>query len=1203
MEIQTRILLVDDEVSFCREMGSQLEQHSFLVETALSGPEALSKAQMTQGRFHVALIDQRMGPPNGTEIMSKLRQAYPSIQVIILTGVEDVELGKRAMEKGAFRYIPKQTDFEELVLNIHLAARFGLEQQRGHGLRALVSAGQKISAVKSEEELYWQIYNEARSLLPSLDAFLISSYEKYTHEVRFPFSYKDGQRIEVPTRTNRNGITEYVLRNPAPLLLRDGDYEFRKEHGLDLPDQNLGYVTSQISVPMFMGDEIFGAISVFTHDPQSHFTEEQLEVLQSFANQAVAVIGLVQRMTEAKQLHDAALKLAGKRGKQDVMSAIVEGAHELIGSDYTGLIMQDEGGFLHKVRPVVPEGYYDRFEEPRQDGGVTRWVIENRKPKIMDDTNSDSMVKDSVRAIGIQSMLALPLIHREKVIGVLYSHNFEHRSFNTHDVALWTAFASQAAATLDSAIQEEKRIQDYVKLNRAISLLDEVIGLDQMLERVASAAKLIFEADECRLGYIDPHTGRISKWASPLEDEQSHSYKDLPRANGTTHYVIETRQPVFWPGAGQKEHIVPHPELLARGLKSMATLPLVHNGRCIGVLHCYFMERKRSFGEHNRTLMDLFCLRAAMALGRSHRESLNTIWRDLDHNVATCTSLEDLYLLFLEHARDALKADFAVFYPFYPTTIIDDSRPINDRPYYAGELLTPWQEPSGGKGGGVVHQLRQDEDNILIVNNLESHDGRFMSHIAVREQVKSFVALRLEVSISVGNRRQLAGLLFLNYRYCTAIERSDVAELLSAASLIAAGILRMNLQAALQKAAQQRNDQLRAMVEIFQAFESKGDGLSLDIVAEKAKAALHMDACTLLEYDRNARRFTGRGSSGLDFPDVHYTLSPDLASKYMELSEPTEIMNVQNDDLMRTSEFVIRERIQSVYICPLRVGDEALGLFFASYRELHSLSSEETEAIRLFARVAAVVLQDMEIGTELGEVRQKLNRRLFLMWVSMVEATWRHSIVQKASSILNYSLILQKQFAVLPDTAVIDRSALTEIDRLSKEIASAPPRVPQSWEMDPELIPLAPLLREVGEREVHTRARGRGTQYLHSLELKLDELGGVQVKGYRRWLIYLLELLIQNSLGAMPKGGRVTISGRRQESWAEIRIQDTGSGIPESIRSSLFKELVTKDQPSLGMGIGGLLAATLVEEHGGRIELERPGPGDTTILIQLPVPE
>jgi nitrogen-specific signal transduction histidine kinase len=83
----------------------------------------------------------------------------------------------------------------------------------------------------------------------------------------------------------------------------------------------------------------------------------------------------------------------------------------------------------------------------------------------------------------------------------------------------------------------------------------------------------------------------------------------------------------------------------------------------------------------------------------------------------------------------------------------------------------------------------------------------------------------------------------------------------------------------------------------------------------------------------------------------------------------------------------------------------------------------------------------------------------------------------------------------------------------------------------------------------------------------------------------------------------VTVTGRRAGRWAEVRIQDTGSGVPEATRCKLFKELIPKEQDEAGMGIGGLLAATIVEEHKGRIELEKAGPGDTTVLICLPVAE
>jgi signal transduction histidine kinase len=176
---------------------------------------------------------------------------------------------------------------------------------------------------------------------------------------------------------------------------------------------------------------------------------------------------------------------------------------------------------------------------------------------------------------------------------------------------------------------------------------------------------------------------------------------------------------------------------------------------------------------------------------------------------------------------------------------------------------------------------------------------------------------------------------------------------------------------------------------------------------------------------------------------------------------------------------------------------------------------------------------------------------------------------------------------------------INEVDRLAAEIAGAPPRVPQSLEMEPELFPLAPLLEEVAQREGKPSLLHAGPP----LEIRTDveSLGGVQIQGYRRWLIYALEALLQNARNAMSQGGTVTISGRRVGEWAEVRIRDTGSGVPEAIRYRLFKELIPREQDKAGMGIGGLMVATIVEEHEGSIELERSGPGDTTVLIRLPV--
>jgi signal transduction histidine kinase len=109
------------------------------------------------------------------------------------------------------------------------------------------------------------------------------------------------------------------------------------------------------------------------------------------------------------------------------------------------------------------------------------------------------------------------------------------------------------------------------------------------------------------------------------------------------------------------------------------------------------------------------------------------------------------------------------------------------------------------------------------------------------------------------------------------------------------------------------------------------------------------------------------------------------------------------------------------------------------------------------------------------------------------------------------------------------------------------------------------------------------------------------VYGYRRWLIYMLESIFQNSYKAMPKEGKITVVGTKQRQGIEIRIQDTGKGVPRRLQNIIFKQAVTGKRTHRGLGIGSVLATTLMEEAGGTIALEKPGPGDTTVLLWLPV--
>ena len=646
-----------------------------------------------------------------------------------------------------------------------------------------------------------------------------------------------------------------------------------------------------------------------------------------------------------------------------------------------------------------------------------------------------------------------------------------------------------------------------------------------------------------------------------------------------------------------------HDRLLERGLKSFASVPLALGERVTAVLHCSFLSQRRSFGEHEQALLKAFSANAAVVLDQARRQERNDQWLEFDREIAACKDVKTIGRLFAVHARSDYYADFAVFYSYDPTAPFDHRLALKDC-IIEGDLDMEWVSPSGGLHGGIYEALVHTPDGVLVVNDVDQPDCKFRSHLASREQIKAFIGMRLEVIPEGSAQPHLAGMLFVNFRQPTYIQSTDLKDLRLAGNYVAAAMLRLHLLSALQKEGTRRERQLKAVGEIIQNFLRPGDrGALLESIATTATQTMDVDACTVVEYNKDEGEFCQRGTSGLNLPDAGFTVTNDLQKWFLDQDAPTVISDVTQHPRMRISGFVQREQIMSVVVFPLRFENQDLGLLFANYRYRKNPAQDEITALRMFADFTSIVLHEARLRGELVTTQNRLVRRRFLTSVSMLEDTWRHSLVQKATAILNYAAILRKQFTRIPSMSGAEAlmAHLLEIDRLAREIAAAPPRVPHTWEQDPEFIPLAPLIDEIAQREGRHSYLERDSLAPIEIHSRLTELSGVQVKGYRRWLIFVVEALLQNARHAMPEGGKITIYGRIDGRWAEVRITDTGSGVPEAVQARLFRDPIPQAQDDVGMGIGGLLVATIIEEQGGTIELEKPGPSDTTVLIRIPI--
>ncbi|MBI5307601.1 MAG: histidine kinase, partial [Planctomycetes bacterium] len=84
--------------------------------------------------------------------------------------------------------------------------------------------------------------------------------------------------------------------------------------------------------------------------------------------------------------------------------------------------------------------------------------------------------------------------------------------------------------------------------------------------------------------------------------------------------------------------------------------------------------------------------------------------------------------------------------------------------------------------------------------------------------------------------------------------------------------------------------------------------------------------------------------------------------------------------------------------------------------------------------------------------------------------------------------------------------------------------------------------------------------------------------------------------------GIITVSTQRNENWVEVRIQDTGTGIPEAVRPKIFDPFFTTKPIGKGTGQGLAIAHDIVvRKHGGTIDFETATGKGTTFVIRIPI--
>ena len=111
-----RVLIVDDEEDFTDTLTKRLKMRQIRVDGVYSGSEALDF--LDEDPVDVVVLDVRMPGMDGVEVLREIKQRYPLIEVLMLTGHANVEVAIEGMRLGAFDYLLKPIEIDQLLYKL-----------------------------------------------------------------------------------------------------------------------------------------------------------------------------------------------------------------------------------------------------------------------------------------------------------------------------------------------------------------------------------------------------------------------------------------------------------------------------------------------------------------------------------------------------------------------------------------------------------------------------------------------------------------------------------------------------------------------------------------------------------------------------------------------------------------------------------------------------------------------------------------------------------------------------------------------------------------------------------------------------------------------------------------------------------------------------------------------------------------------------
>ncbi len=477
-ESKLTILVVDDDRTIVQLLTLLFEQHGYEVLACYSGADVRrlweSSTAVERAKIGVVLLDLMLPGTNTHELYDFLR-ADPHVTglpILVLSAMNNIDNRVAWLELGVDDYLVKPYPLDEIVARIQIHIK----------LRHLRQAQQKAEAQAEIRARYLHAINEVGHVA-SQQLDLEMMLEKVAHAIYNQFGCASCSLYLVDVLQEQSESLIHVLTVPADASPTTG-------HGRGLPPLVQTAAQSQqsqkqertVAIPIQRGMILMGIILV-TLSPTNEWIEETVQSLETLAIQlATAVTNAylfqdirthnqqlkrvieentrllrleTKQRRQAEQLHRMSQLISSSLELSAVLSAAIENLRTMIDVERGSILLLDqETGrlfFARTLEALAPQLQHASID---REAGIVGHVIRERRSIIENDAQNSPYFSPKVdRITGLQtrSLLCVPLIAHDQVIGALELINKRKEPFNDVDERLAISAATSIAIAIDNA--------------------------------------------------------------------------------------------------------------------------------------------------------------------------------------------------------------------------------------------------------------------------------------------------------------------------------------------------------------------------------------------------------------------------------------------------------------------------------------------------------------------------------------------------------------------------------------------------------------------------------------------------------------------------------------------------------------------------------------------------------------------------------